>query len=346
MPKKKYIGMPNGFGGICRMGGNRRKPWAVRITVGWSDEGKQLYKYIGYYEDRMQALEALITYNKNPYDIDAAKVTFAEIFEKWSEKKFPKISRSNIAGYNASYKCCTRLYNMRFCDIKSEHLQGCIDDSGKNYPTRKKIKILFNQLYAYALEKDIVSKNYSDFVDLGKKEETETKKPFTQAEIDILWENEPRFPWIDSVLFMIYTGIRIGEFLDLKNVDINFEEQYLRGGSKTEAGKNRIIPIHPRIMPFVKRWYDQKNEYLITVDGKALSYYTYRDGQFRRIMEQLGMEHKPHECRHTFATLMDNAGANKICIKRIMGHSSKDITDQVYTHKDILQLREAVKLLT
>ncbi|WP_146553674.1 tyrosine-type recombinase/integrase [Rummeliibacillus sp. SL167] len=57
------------------------------------------------------------------------------------------------------------------------------------------------------------------------------------------------------------------------------------------------------------------------------------------------MTHRPHDCRHTFATLMDNADANKLSIKRIMGHASKDITDKVYTHKDIEQLLKAIDLI-
>lgn len=62
-------------------------------------------------------------------------------------------------------------------------------------------------------------------------------------------------------------------------------------------------------------------------------------------MEQLKMAHKPHDCRHTFASLMDSSGANKLCIKKIMGHASQDITAQVYPHKDIEELKEAVDLI-
>ena len=42
---------------------------------------------------------------------------------------------------------------------------------------------------------------------------------------------------------------------------------------------------------------------------------------------------------------MNNAGANKVSIQRIMGHASKDITDKVYTHKDIAELKKAVDLI-
>ena len=136
--------------------------------------------------------------------------------------------------------------------------------------------------------------------------------------------------YIDTLLIMIYSGWGIGELLTLKNSDIDFNEMTMRGGIKTDAGKNRLVPIHPRILPFIKKWYDKGGETLIKgTNGKEMNYYTYFDVYFKNICEQLQMEHKPHDCRHTFATLMDNAGANKFCIKRIMGHASNDITDLI-----------------
>ena len=42
----------NGDGSIFKLKGRRRRPYAVRVTVGWTDDGKQKYKYIGYYEKK------------------------------------------------------------------------------------------------------------------------------------------------------------------------------------------------------------------------------------------------------------------------------------------------------
>ena len=72
-------------------------------------------------------------------------------------------------------------------------------------------------------------------------------------------------------------------------------------------------------------------------------YRNWKDEKFGKIMEQLQMEHLPHDTRHTFATLGDNYNMNKLCIKRIMGHASKDITDKVYTHKDIEELKKEIE---
>ena len=87
-------------------------------------------------------------------------------------------------------------------------------------------------------------------------------------------------------------------------------------------------------------------EYLITNEqGKKMSDGQYRP-HFNSIMEQLGFDHCPHECRHTLRTRLDSAGANKKCIDLILGHKSKDVGERVYTHKSIAELKQAIELIT
>lgn len=76
-----------------------------------------------------------------------------------------------------------------------------------------------------------------------------------------------------------------------------------------------------------------------------MKYDNYYRERFSPIMEQLGMKHKPYDCRHTFATLMNNADANKTSIKKIIGHSSFPTTETTYTHKDIEELKKAIDSL-
>lgn len=337
---------PNGYGSVIKLGGNRRKPYAVRITTGWNDNGKQKFEYISYHETRPEAMIALAEFNNNPYDLKARKITFAEVFDRFTKEKFKKVSKSNINGYNASFKQSKDLHHLKFIDIKKSHLQAVIDNCNKSYGTKRKIKVLFNQLYKFALENDLTTKDYSKFVELGKNDTVSNRMPFSDVEIDCLWKNINRMDFIDTVLIMIYTGLRPGELIDIENKNININERYMRGGIKTEAGKNRIIPINKKILPLIENRINTDHQYLITNhENKQMSYYNYYEEKWKKIMEQLEMKHKPHDCRHTFATLMDNAGANKLSIKRIMGHASKDITDKVYTHKDIEQLLLAIDLI-
>ena len=186
--------LPNGYGTVYKLSGNRRKPFMVRKTIGWSDEGKQLYKTIGYYETRKLALAALADYNANPYDIDASSITFSELFTKWSEEKYIDISKSAINGYNAAYDTSKELHDLRFIDIKANHLQNVINTCGKGYGTQRKIKSLYNQLYKYAMKNDVVQKDYSNYVELGKKIDSIKRVPFSEKEIKRLFKVVDQIP--------------------------------------------------------------------------------------------------------------------------------------------------------
>lgn len=341
---------PNGYGSVIKLSGKRRKPYAVRLTAGYSDDGKQNRTYLGYYETRQEAMIALAEFNKNPFDISKGNTKFSDIFKSYVKEKFPdgqtKENRSNWLGYHSAYNYAESIHEMKFVDIRKKELQNVINNCKKSHGTKRKIKVLFNQLYKYALEHDLITKDYSQFVDLGKNDSGSYREPFTDNEIKVLWENVERDGFIKQILILIYTGLRPGELLEVKTADVNLEERYLRGGFKTEAGTNRVIPINKKIEPFIIELVNNGHEYLVTNhEHKQMKYHNFYNEHFKKTMEQLEMVHKPHDCRHTFATLMDNADANKLSIKRIMGHASKDITDKVYTHKDITQLLAAIDLI-
>ncbi len=330
---------PNGYGSIYKLAGNRRRPWTARVTVGWTDEGKQKYKNIGYYEERSEAMIALAQYNNDPYDLDSNKITFAEVYQKWSEEKFPKISDSNIRGYKTSFNKCSMLHGMKFKQIRKMHMQRVINENDHlSYQVRMKLKTLFSQLYQFGIENDIVEKDYSKFVEAGEQTTKIIRMPFTDAEIELLWRNLDR-PYVDTILIMIYSGMRVGELLSIKSANVDVDKQIMIGGIKTKASINRTIPIHNKILPLI----NLNNEYLVvSPTGKKMSYNNYIQRQFTPIMKELGMNHLPHDCRHTTATKLDNAGVDRTIVKLILGHTSNDVTERVYTHKTPEQLLSAI----
>lgn len=334
------------LGSVYKLSGKRRKPFIARKTIGWDDQGKQIYQTIGYYESKPLAIQALAEFNKNPYSTEAAIITYAEVFNLWKEGKFEEVSKSAVNGYNAAFEVSKALHEMKFIDIRTRHMQDIIRTCGKKYDTLRKIKVLFNQLYKFAMENDIVSKDYSQFVDIGKKTDESTRKAFTETEIKRLFEVANSIEFIDTILIMIYTGLRIGELLTIKTNDVDLNAHIMTGGIKTDAGKNRIIPINLKIYDFIFNRFMQGHEYLITNEkGKPLKYDNYYREKFMPIMDQLNMDHKPHDCRHTFATLMSNAGADTIALQKIIGHASYETTANIYTHKDIEQLKKAIDLI-
>ena len=344
--------LPNSFGSIQKLTGNRRKPYRVVKTIGWDENGKQLRKTIGYFESRAKALQELALFNENPYDIDVKNITVGELHKKWQAEKYSKIAYKTTKVYDTCWNYCNKIQNIAFVDIRINHLQSIVNSMGDKWSTKKAFKAFWNQMYDYAIMNDINVKKYSEYIDIGKKETKLERIPFEQWEIDKLWENLDRMDFIDCILILIYTGMRVGELLDIKIENVHIEEKYMRGGLKTEAGKNRVIPLHDRIILLVKKWYDNAievdSEYLIfNHEHKQMLYWNFYHEKFEKIIEQLELNkgHRPHDTRHTFATMMDRTPANKLCIKRILGHASKDITDKVYTHKDVEELIEAVNYL-
>ena len=337
----------NGNGSVSKLSGIRRKPYIARVTLGWDEStGRQIRKTIGTYVTQKEAQKALIDYLDNPYDLDLSNILFKDVYEKWSKLKYPKVSHSAILGYQSAYNNVEKLHNMKIKDIKARHLQEAIDSCSKGQATKKKIKFLFGQMFAYAMQNDIITKDYSEFVDIGKASEESKREPFSNKEIELLWKHIDDIEFIDTILIMIYSGFRIGELLELETKNIDLVNMTMTGGLKTEAGKNRLVPIHPKIFPLIEKRYNKDNQYLfINFKGKKMKYDNYYKEKFIPIMEQLNMEHRPHDCRHTFATLLSNANANATAIKKMIGHESYATTEKIYTHKDIEELRKNVELI-
>lgn len=342
---------PNGYGSVHKLPGNRRKPWRVRITSGWEIvDGKAVQKFadIGTFATQAEAMNALAEYHKDPYKLDE-RITFREVYEKWSERKYPTISESNVKAYKASYAVCSALYDMPFSEIHTRQLQSVIDNSGKNYPTLRKIKVLFSQLFDYALKNDIVIRDYSDYVEIAqyKDKDAESKhKPFTKIEVAELWENVERSEWFGVILMLIYSGARIGELLELKKENVNLGEQWFDVRKSKTASGIRKVPIADMALPLWREWMDKPGEYVIqNASGNPIDYSTYLTNYFRRPLEQIGQDHFPHDTRHTCISRLQMAGVPHVLVQRIVGHKSGDVTDKVYTHAEIDEMLEAINKL-
>lgn len=349
--------LPNGFGSVYKLTGKRRKPYIARKTVSWElDEatGKVTQKYItiGCYETKKEAMAALVDYNNNPYDINTNKITFEEVYEKWSDEHFEKISAGAIRTYKSAYSYCSPLYRLKMKEIRVYHLEAAIKNAKVGDATKLRMKSLFNNMYRYALKNEIVDKNYAEFVEVTKKE-TDKKKihaPLTDKEIKTIYDNID-IPFAKMVLIGIYSGWRPQELAILKVDDVDLENRTFTGGIKTEAGTNRIVPIHPAIYEYVKEYYDHAkavnspflfNDAFAASGSYTMTYDKYR-GRFRKVMDACHLKHRPHDLRHTFITKAKEYNVDEYCLKLIVGHAIQDITEKVYTKRTIDQLRQEIE---
>lgn len=324
--------LPNGYGTCYRLPGNRRRPFVVKKTV----DGRQ--KILGYFDTFAHGIAFLSAVNDSPLLDD---VTFAELFARWKSGRYDYLSPSSRQSYDTAYHHCTVLHNRPFRSIRYADLQKVVDSVEAGYCTQKKVRGLLSQLYQYAVKYDIASTDYSRYIELKPHIRKYKKVPFTVRQRNKLWRLVDERPELQDVLILIYTGLRIGEYLNLRPRDVKWRSHYfVVRKSKTVAGTGRAVPIHKAIYD----WFtERKNQAYICQreDGTPYTYDAFRR-RFDAIMKSLGMKHTPHECRHTLASMLDSAGANDTAIKKILGHACRGVTKHDYTHKTIHELRKAI----
>lgn len=333
---------PNKKGSVYKKSDKpRRNPWVAAISY-YGKDYKLHRKYLGYYRTKTEALEAIDKYNSDPYDISAKDITFKQVFEMWSERNLEAKSRQRASSMLSSFNNCEKLHNRPIQDIKLADLQSIFDSSpNMSQSFYNNIKILMKNIYDTAIKHEFVTRNLVDFIDLPKAKEKKAKNKFTNDEIQKIYEDSLRGNEVAKIIVILfYTGYRITELLEMNVKNVNLEERYiLGGGKKTKAGKNRIVPLHKKIVPFISERLSLDNDTLYNFS------YMYFLKKFNAYMNDLGFNHTIHETRHTTASLLSGAGIDDKIIKRILGHAFNDLTEDVYIHKSAEELRNAIDTL-
>lgn len=365
--------LPNGFGQISEIKNrNLRNPFRAMVTVGKYENGRPICKPLkpeSYFATYNDAYAALVEYNKNPYDLDAG-ITVQELYDRWSEEYFGSLkSDGSKRAVTSAWAYCSAVYKMRVIDVRARHVKGCMEEGvakvrGKEqHPSasmKNKIKSLFNLMLDYAVEYELVDRNYSrtfNLTDETIKEIQTVKKahiPFTDEEISMLWDHVEDKRFVDAMLIQCYSGWRPQELglIELENVDL--ENGTFKGGMKTEAGMDRVVPIHSKIRPLVERKHQEAqaigSPYLFNcTDGRTgkptmMTYQRYQHG-FAMVRDELKLnpEHRPHDGRKHFVTAAKKAGVDEYAIKYMVGHKISDITEKVYTQREFEWLKTEIE---
>lgn len=318
---------PNGYGSISKLTGKRRKPFMVRTACTYDTDGtalKESRQILGYYATKKEALMALAEFNANPYDLSAHKYTLGEVIELW--KKCSKLSYNSLNIYDKMLHHFSDLTSYKLEDLSLGMIQPIIDDLTPSSQRSSRSALI--SVYEFAIKREIVDKNVAKLIETDEQKKSNLHQPFTAAEISDLWNTDKDIAKL--CLILIYTGWRITELLTLE--DIDYDNSLMRGGIKTEAGKNRVVPMHPRIIPLVRE-----------LDGKLLGNNT-KYSKVRYLWNAEIKGHTFHDTRHTFVSLLQSKGADHLTLQKLVGHAS-NVTDDVYTHKSIDELRAVINLL-
>lgn len=325
--------LPNRYGTVYKLTGKRRKPWVARKLVGkvLDEENKKVktvYLTIGYFAKREDALQALAAYNANPVTPQKA-ITFKEVHDRWAEEHYKKVKKLN--NFKASIKVLAPLWYEPIEGIKLDTIQTVFNASGKNAPTLKHTKTLLIDMYEYAVRHEIVKKEKREmisYLDCGSKNPNSIPRNIiTEADLRRMSEADDKYT--NMMIVLTFTGLRIGELDALREENIDWERQCLKVvEAKTKAGI-REVPIADKLIPRLKRYMSEHPNAAVT----------------RRKMREYG-DHRPHDARHTFCTLLVEKGVDQRLIDAIVGHSfGSNISLSVYTHITIEAKLAAVNLL-
>lgn len=329
MTKQRKRTRGNGEGSIVKLGGKRKRPFAVRITVGWTNEGKQLFKYVGYYESKTKAKEELNKFLINPYDLN--KITTLDLYDKWAETS--KFSEDVLKNYKRVIEN-SGLSKKVFKDISLMQLEDAARELSPSM--QKRYRSAWKNLYEYGMRHNLVNKNLADLMQVDKYVANK-REAINPSDVKKILKGDD-----DIAKLLLFTGMRIGELLDVKSKNINLEKRIIIGGLKTEAGKNRKIPIHKSILPIIENLLSNNTEYLITDEkGKKVKYNNYLTEWHKN---DVLTKYSPHYTRHTFISRAVKLELNQQVLKAIVGHSSSDVTSSVYTHIDDEQLLQFIDL--
>ena len=319
---------PNGYGSVSKMSGKRRRPYMVQITTGYTVDpvlgtAKQLRQVLGYYATRKDALQALADYNKDPYSLETARVTFAELYEIVKKDFTPGRSRN----YQSAYRYLAPVADLPVRSIRAAQMQACIDACTTTQ--QREIKTVCRKVFEYAVAQDIVDKDPALYLRSNNPDAEIARDVFTTDQIEDLYAHTDLW-WAQVTLILLYTGMRTKELRDLTPEDIDIEERIIRIMQGKNKSSIRQIPIHDQILPIATTWRSDMRPFT-------------HNGYNKMLKKQYGR--LAHDCRHTFATRMRECGCDLLTLQLLLGHTPQTITERVYTHISVDELRAAVGLL-
>lgn len=338
----------NSMGTVSKSNEARARPWRARAP------GSR--ETVGYFATKKEAELALAAYVSR-HASDRALWTVKMFFDSWAKSDaFEKLTPSAQASHENAWKYFSAIEDMRMRDVKRSHLQSAVDaviSAGNGRSICEKVRNLASKLCQEAMSEDVMDKNYARLLELPKST-SESKDVFTADEIRILKQHDSDIE-AQLILILIYTGMRVSELLQLRTENVDTENWYAVGGLKTDAGRDRIIPIVSTIQPYVANLISDC-EWLVHRNGQPIDRNYYAKFMFKRYLVGIGILREPengepwrlspHSTRHTLTSLARKAGIKEDVIARVVGHTTYETTDKHYVQMDAAFLLEEMEKIS
>lgn len=330
-----------GAGTVYRLSGKRAKPYYA------SYQGKSTGKLYATKREAEEALDAMRAATHPEF----FSYTLEDCYHAWAKTAYRDMSRSSRRGYQLAWKHVPEPLRQKTArDVRTDDFQGVIDEmqgSGLSDSSANHVKFLYSKLCQWMTQRDLIDKNYAQFIRVqptGKR----PIEPFAAEEVAKIGElakGEPDERMVQTAMLtmiFLFTGMRISELFGLRreNICLDSAVPYFRGGVKTAAGRDRIIPIYHRILPFVRFFYERaEGELLISGYAGRKTADGWRACDYRQMLTSLGIPYKvPHNTRKTMATNAAQAGVNQLALTKLMGWTDIAVGNQYYIAPDAAYL--------
>jgi len=285
-------------------------------------------------------LKKEINKNKNEYPPYTLKECFDD-FIAYKQKE--NISKKTLQKYQRSYnklieyikpdKDLNTVSDKDFSDFYDYIVNSDYANETKGYLINN-IKLMLKSAYNRHKIKNKLMDRYEFKVN---KKERKKYYEFTEQELKKLYKtNKDDTLFIDVMMILLHTGMRIGELANLRVNDINLKEKSLliaSQGGKTENA-TRLIYIHPKIYNIIKDYKKQsKNEYLIDLEKNVKNRADTLSKKINRGIDKAIQDKRKvvHSFRKNFTQKLYQITEAEHLIKYIIGHSqSNNLTFDTY----------------
>ena len=351
------------------------------VIVGKKPNGKYIKKSV--YGKTQKELEANIHALTNEINSGVAvwqsDITFSQLAKIWMEQYHPMESEKWKYREQQVINChlLPTLGGMYARELKQVHLQSIVSSlatQGYATGTMKKIKQTAVRIMQVAVESDLIVKNPFSGIKVPYVE-PEPRRALTEEEVSLITENWRGARMGLAAMIMLYAGLRIGEVLALEWTDIDFTERTITVSKSRTVLKNKPSIKAPktkagiRIVPVPEILYDvlvsaRKQKGLVNPDtkGNLMSGIAERNA-WKAFMNHLNEcaggskgagprkpvwvldKITPHMLRHTYATMLFDAGVDVKSAQRFLGHTDIEVTLSIYTHLTKFKEEQAIQML-
>ena len=351
--RKRHAKRPAGTGSIVKLKGAREKAYCARLPAQYQD-GKAVRVIVGCYATYAEAEQALQEANKLPPL--TGNYTLEDVFELFKKGNyFAALSPSGQDSHEKAWKYLDAWKNTKAVSLTAEPFQAAVDamkDKGLSRETMAKVRNLASLLCKECMRLRLIEVNFGQLIQLPRQSQENCVRSFTLPELSRIWDRaESGDQDAMAVLVLCYTGMRPGELMGVK-IERHIRQKeawtYIQTGSKTEAGRNRIIPVPAVILPFLDALKGGRDigPLIATATGQHWRVENWRKRRFYPLMESLKIEDVvPYTCRHTYADLQKRRGIEGEIMMEIMGHADYSTTVEKYhttTSEDLDRICMAV----